>query len=115
VTLAQEVEKLDPLAQPALHHLRAADHFADDRRNFPGAEIKAAIELRFERFDGLDKIAIARICGNLSEPKTMRRGIDQFAVFDQSRRLGEPGRIPERTDFAPRLIALSGSAIETFK
>ena len=128
VTLAQEVEKLDLLAQPALHHLRAADHFADDRRNFPGAEIKAAIELRFERFDGLDirsergrrrmqhgKIAIARICGNLSEPKTMRRGIDQFAVFDQSRRLGEPGRIPERTDFAPRLTALPGSAIETFK
>jgi len=44
VTLAQEVEKLDPLAQPALHHLRAADHFADDRRNFPGAEIKEATE-----------------------------------------------------------------------
>ena len=73
---------------------------------------------RFERFDSLDirsergrrrmqhgKIVIARICGNLSEPKTTRRGIDQFAVFDQSRRLGEPGRIPERTDFAPRLIA----------
>ena len=73
---------------------------------------------RFERFDSLDirckrgrrrmqhgKIVIARICGNLSEPKTTRRGVDQFAVFDQSRRLGEPGRIPERTDFAPRLIA----------
>jgi hypothetical protein len=30
----QKMEKLHALAQPALHHLRAADHFVQDRRDF---------------------------------------------------------------------------------
>src|SRR5215831_4838738 len=50
--LAQEVKKFDAFAQASLHHLRAADHFADNRRDFAGAQIEAPIKLldRIEDF-----------------------------------------------------------------
>src|SRR5262249_717117 len=50
--LAQEVKKFDAFAQASLHHLRAADHFADNRGDFAGAQIEAPIELldRIEDF-----------------------------------------------------------------
>src|SRR5262249_49093877 len=37
--LAQEVKKFDTFAQASLHHLRAANHFADNRDDFTGAQI----------------------------------------------------------------------------
>src|SRR5215472_16606478 len=52
MALTQELEELHALAQPPLHHLRAAYHFADDRRDFRRAEIEAAIE-RFHRVENL--------------------------------------------------------------
>src|SRR6476659_2969926 len=43
VPLAQELEELHPLAQPALHHLRAAHHLADDRGDLRRTEIEAPV------------------------------------------------------------------------
>jgi hypothetical protein len=61
------------------------------------------------------KIVIARGGRNLRKPQAVRRRIDQFAVLDQCGRLRQPGRIPERADFPPRLIARAGAAIEALK
>src|SRR5258708_1730198 len=44
VAFTQELEEFYSLAEAALHHLRAADHLADDRGNLGGAEIEAAVE-----------------------------------------------------------------------
>src|ERR1700760_1104136 len=44
VPLAQELEELHALAQPALHHLRATDHLADDRGDLRRTEVEALIE-----------------------------------------------------------------------
>jgi hypothetical protein len=43
-TLAQEVKKFDAFAQSAFHHLRAADHFTDDRSDLAGSEIEPPVE-----------------------------------------------------------------------
>ena len=42
----------------------------------------------------------------------MRRAIHQFRVRHQRGWLGQPGRIPKAGDFAPRLVARTGAAIE---
>jgi hypothetical protein len=42
--LAQEVKEFDAFAQPPLHHLRAADHLADNGSDLAGAEIETAVE-----------------------------------------------------------------------
>ncbi len=41
-----------------------------------------------------------------------RRSVDQLAVGDEGRRLGEPGREPERPDLAFGLITRTGAAVE---
>ena len=38
--------------------------------------------------------------------------IDEFAAGNEGRRLGQPGRVPERADLAPRLVARTRPAIE---
>src|ERR1700744_4517719 len=40
----QEAEELNALAQAALHHFPAAEHFADDLPDFAGAEVEAFVE-----------------------------------------------------------------------
>jgi hypothetical protein len=45
------------------------------------------------------EVEITRLVRDLRELQAMRRRIDQCAVLDQSGRLRQPGRIPERADF----------------
>ena len=51
--LAKELEELDALAQPALHHLRRAHHLVDDRGNLRCAEVERFVEL-LDRVEGDD-------------------------------------------------------------
>src|SRR5208283_4475707 len=44
VTLLEELEELNPFPQPALHHLRAADHLVDDRGDLRRPEVKPPVE-----------------------------------------------------------------------
>ena len=67
--LAQELEELDALAQPALHHLRAADHFADDRGDLAGAEIEAPVEF----LDRVENFACATDADNAAARSARRR------------------------------------------
>ena len=78
-----------------------------------------------ERLDGRDiggkrrrrgvqhhEIVVPRARRHFGELGAVRRRVDKLAAFDQGGRLGEPGRIPERADFAARLIARAGAAVE---
>ena len=58
-----------------------------------------------------DEVAVDRFGRDVLEFQPVRRRVDQFRPFDQRGRLGEPGRIPERSDFAAHLIARAGAAI----
>ena len=49
---------------------------------------------------------------DLIELEPRRRSVDQLAVGQEGRRLGEPGRVPERADLAFGLIARTGAAVE---
>src|SRR5262249_38882192 len=82
----------------------------------------------FEGLDGFDvrgkgrcrgvqygEIVIARAVGNLRKLQAVRRRVDQFAVPDQSRRLRQPGRIPERAEFAACPKPRAGATVETLK
>src|SRR5271166_6035663 len=42
----------------------------------------------------------------------VRGGVDQLAVGNERRGLREPGRIPERADFASRLVAGACASVE---
>ena len=59
-----------------------------------------------------DEIVVPRARRHFGELGAVRRRVDQLRAFDQSGRLGEPGRVPERADFAARLIARAGAAVE---
>ena len=49
---------------------------------------------------------------NVVELEPRRRRVDQLAVGEEGRRLGEPSRVPERADLALGLIARTGAAVE---
>jgi len=49
----------------------------------------------------------------LLDVDVVRRAIEQFRVRDERGGLREPGGLPERSDFAPRLVTGAGAAIET--
>ena len=51
----------------------------------------------------------------LLDADVVGRAIEQFAVRRQRGGLGQPGRVPKRRDFAPRLITRAGAAIKTVK
>ena len=55
--LAQELEELDALAQPALHHLRRAHHLVDDRGDLRRAEVERFVEL----LDRVENLAVAQV------------------------------------------------------
>ena len=55
--LTQEGEELDALAQAPLHHLRAADHLADDRGDLRRAEIEAPVEI----LDRMEDLGVAQM------------------------------------------------------
>ena len=69
---AQEGEELDAFAQPALHHLRAAHHLADDRGDLRRAEVEAPVEL----LDRLENLGVA-------EMRIMQRRDLHAAVVDE--------------------------------
>src|SRR5215207_9842710 len=50
--LAQELKELDPLAQPAAHHLRALQHLGDERGDLLATEIEAPVK-GLERIEDL--------------------------------------------------------------
>src|SRR5271167_108948 len=50
---------------------------------------------------------------DIGELQPRRRSVHEPAARNQRRRLGEPGRIPERPDLAPRLVARTRTAVET--
>ena len=52
---------------------------------------------------------------DLVQRRAGRRRIDQPAARNQRSGLRQPGRIPERADFAARLVARAGAAIEAFE
>ncbi len=53
-----------------------------------------------------------RLGDDLGQADARRRRVDQTAARHQRGRLGQPCRIPERTDLPPRLIARAGAAVE---
>lgn len=57
MAFAQKLEELDALAQPALHHRRAAYHFADDGRDLRCAEVESAIK----NFDGVENFGVRQV------------------------------------------------------
>ena len=52
---------------------------------------------------------------DVGEAEPVRRRVDQLGALDQRGGLRQPGRIPERLDLAPVLIARAGSAIEALE
>jgi len=52
-------------------------------------------------------------CLHRREAEPMWRSVDELAVRDESSGLSEPGRKPERANFAPCLVARSRPAIES--
>ena len=58
------------------------------------------------------QIEVARHGRDIGELEAVRRRVDEPAALDQRRRLRKPGRIPERANLAPRLIARPGAAVE---
>ena len=59
------------------------------------------------------QLVIPRLARHRIEADARRRCIDQLAARHQRGRLRQPGRIPERADLPPRLIARAGAAVET--
>jgi len=59
-----------------------------------------------------DEVVVADVLGHLREFDAVARRIDQLRILDQGGGLREPGRIPERAHFAPRLVARAGTAVE---
>src|SRR6266850_1060532 len=58
------------------------------------------------------QLVIPRERQHLIELEPRRRRVDQLAVRNERRRLGQPGRIPEGADLALRLIARAGASVE---
>jgi hypothetical protein len=59
-----------------------------------------------------DEIAARGFGRDILELEPVRRRIDELGAFDESGGLGEPSRVPEGLDLAPRLIARPRSAVE---
>src|SRR5215831_281612 len=78
--LAQEMKEFDAFTQPPLHHLRAADHFADDGSNLAGAEIEAAVEF----LDRVEDFAVAQM------RIVQRRDLHAVFVDELGMRIVEP-------------------------
>jgi hypothetical protein len=62
-----------------------------------------------------DVIELARLFQALLDADVVRRAIEQLAVGHQRGRLGQPGGIPKRGDFAPRLVTRAGAAVKPVK
>ena len=58
------------------------------------------------------QLEIRRLAQNVRGAQSMRRRVDQLAVGNERCRLREPGRIPERSDFAASLVTRAGAAVE---
>jgi len=61
------------------------------------------------------KLVAGRLAHDIRKRDLMRDRIDQLAVRHHRGDLGEPGRIPERADFAAGLVARTSAAIETIE
>src|SRR5215813_15142778 len=70
-TLAQEAEELHALAQAPLHHVRAHDHLAHDRRDLGRAEIEAFVEI----VDRLENLGMAEM--RVVQRRDLRAAIGQ--------------------------------------
>ena len=62
-----------------------------------------------------DQVEVARGRRDIGELQAVRWRVDELAARDQRRRLGEPGRIPEGSDLAPRLVARTRAAVEAIE
>src|SRR5579863_1995271 len=78
--LAQELEELDAFAQAALHHLRAADHLADDGSDLRGAEVEALVE----GLDVVEDLGVRQVLVG------QRRNLDAVFVHQLGMRFVEP-------------------------
>jgi hypothetical protein len=47
--------------------------------------------------------------------EVIRRSIDELAIWHHGRWVGEPRRIPEGADLAPRLVACAGTTIKALE
>ena len=56
-----------------------------------------------------------RLFQALLDADVVRRAIHQLAVGHQRGRLGQPGGIPEGSDFAPGLVTRAGAAVKPVK
>jgi hypothetical protein len=59
-----------------------------------------------------DEIVVTGLGEDILDRGAVGGRIDQFAARHERGRLREPGRIPERADFALRLVACARSAVE---
>ena len=57
IPLPKKLEELHALAQPALHHLRAAHHFTHDRGDLRRAEV----ELLIKRLDAVEYLGVRQM------------------------------------------------------
>ncbi len=61
------------------------------------------------------KLEVMRLPKDVLRAEAVRRRVDQLAVRNERRRLREPGRIPERPDFAAGLVSGARPAVEAVK
>jgi len=86
VALAQEVKELDAFPQPAFHHLRAANHLADDCGDLAGAEIESPVKL----LDGIEYFRMREM------RIVQRRDLHAFIIDEFGMRLIEPAIFAQR-------------------
>ena len=58
------------------------------------------------------EVIVARVAHHVGQREPVRHRVDELAVRDASRDLREPGRVPVGADFAARLVARAGAAVE---
>ena len=61
------------------------------------------------------QIVVLRLARDGGEIDAMWRCVDELAAGHERGSLREPGGIPERADFAPRLVTRTGTTIEAVK
>ena len=89
---------------------------------------EAGLEARIGFLEGLEDLDVVRKRGrrgvqhgeivfadageNVAHAHAVRGRVDQLGIRHHGGHLGEPCRIPERADFAPRLVTRTGAAVE---
>ena len=91
-----------------------ADHEMRVRLLERARQRRIILESRCARMD-YDKLVAACLTDDLFPRYALGRGIEQPCPFDHARRIGEPGRIPERADLPARLVARARTTVKALE